>query len=245
MKRKHFTRSVASPDDIRQNFDRQAIEYAEQHGDADELLAYRLGLFREKGDLNEGCVVLDIGCGNGHHLRGLRHWMNKGIGIDFSQGMVEVAQRHSQGMNLEFFQDNATKLDRIEDASVDRVICSGAFEHMVDQTLVLTQVYRVLRPGGRFVCLTPNGNFVWYNRIAPLLGWDTQHYATDRFMRSRELEEMASGVGFTRVEVDYWTFIPRGDMPKGLPGVLERGERWWGPSWPERWRSGLRLVTIR
>jgi 2-polyprenyl-6-hydroxyphenyl methylase/3-demethylubiquinone-9 3-methyltransferase len=37
-------------------------------------------------------VVLDVGCGNGDHLLALGPELDRGIGIDISPGMIELAR---------------------------------------------------------------------------------------------------------------------------------------------------------
>lgn len=240
-----ITQQVQAKEEIRNSFDRQAQTYAEQHGNPDKLFAYRLGLFEAFADFHPGHTVLDIGCGNGHHLRGLCHLFKRGIGIDFSPAMVRVATERSQGANLEFYQDDATQLRHIATESVDRVICSGALEHMIDQQKVIKQVWRVLKPGGRFVCLTLNGGFVWYRLIAPRLGYQVKHYSTDHFFTRRELATLAWEAGFGRVELKPWTFVPHGDIPWGWGHLLQSMDKIGHIAYPSYLRGGLCLVASK
>ena len=241
MKKKLHTREVSDPGEIKRSFDQQARSYAEQHGKADQLLSYRLGLFESIGDFKPVHKVLDIGCGNGHHLRGLCHLFQEGIGIDFSQGMVEVAKATSQGLNLSFHQDDATKLKTISDSSIDRVICSGALEHMIHQQEVLHQVFRVLKTNGAFIALTLNGEYWWYKKLAPSLKLETKHYSTDQFLSADQWMRKAHKAGFDVVEVSPWTFIPKGDMPYWT-GQLLAGMDYLGRLTNRpNFRGGLRL----
>lgn len=214
------TQVVQTPDEIRHNFDLQGKTYSEQHGDADRLLTYRLGLFEQMANFSKEDTVLDIGCGNGHHLHGLSHLFAKGIGIDFSEQMIFAAQRRNKGLNLHFQQDDATKLASIQDDSIDVVICSGALEHMVDQSAVFKHVFRILKKDGKIAMLTLNGSYVWYKNIAPLLGFKTRHYSSDRFLSKSELQELMAQAGFEAIRIQPWTFIPRGDMPNWVASIL-------------------------
>jgi ubiquinone/menaquinone biosynthesis C-methylase UbiE len=88
--------------------------------------------------------------------------------------------------NLTFEVGNAEKLNGIADQSVDLAICIGAFEHMLDKRAVLASIYRVLKIGGRFFCLTPNADYVWYRTIAPVFGFGTKHLSSDRRLTHEE-----------------------------------------------------------
>ena len=59
---------VSSIEDVRQFFDAFAPRNVEQHGHADKLLDYRVSLLVSHARLKPSDRVLDIGCGNGHHL---------------------------------------------------------------------------------------------------------------------------------------------------------------------------------
>jgi len=72
----------------------------------------------------------------------------------------------------------------------------------------------VLKSGGRVVLMTPNGGYLWYRILAPLFRYPTRHLSTDYFMTASQLKTLFTDMGFSKVDRDYWTFIPRGDMPK-------------------------------
>lgn len=84
----------------------------------------------------------------------------------------------------------------------------------------LREACRVLKPGGVFVCLTPNADYVWYAGIAPWLRLGTRHLSTDRFLGRKELADLLETAGFEVERVGSWTFIPRGDMPAYLARIL-------------------------
>lgn len=224
MFRKLKTTPVDNTANARTFFDHCAPVYAEQHGHPEHLLNYRIGLIREYAQPCLDDLVLDIGCGNGLHLFALAEEIVQGIGIDLSPAMIEAAQErlHSspwQG-KITFLVDNAEEICTVAENSVNLVICIGALEHMIDKTAVLSNAYRLLKPRGRFFCLTPHGDYIWYRALAPLLRMDTKHLSTDKFLKPRELVELLEASGFRHVRVGYWTFIPKGDMPSVLGSVL-------------------------
>jgi 2-polyprenyl-6-hydroxyphenyl methylase/3-demethylubiquinone-9 3-methyltransferase len=141
----------------------------------------------------------------------------RGIGIDLSPGMIELARARdwssTRRADLTFEVDDAEELKGIADQSIDLAICIGAFEHMLDKRAVLASIYRVLKFGGRFFCLTPHADYVWYRTMAPLLGFATKHLSSDRMLTHDEFSALLDQAGFRRIRSAPWTFIPKGDMP--------------------------------
>lgn len=225
MLKKLVTTEVNSNADIRAFFDDFARAYSERHGHPDRLLNYRVGLIRRYARPARDDVALDIGCGNGHHLLALAGDIGRGIGIDLSPGMIEVARERLRATprqgNLTFLSDDGEKLGTLSEHSIDLAICVGAFEHMLNKSAVLVNTYRILKRPGRFFCLTLNGGYFWYRGLAPLLGLETKHLSTDRFLKRDELVRLLTESGFCNIEVGYWTFIPRGDMPSVLGLVCQ------------------------
>jgi ubiquinone/menaquinone biosynthesis C-methylase UbiE len=204
--------------DIRCFFDRCASTGSpEQHGHPQRLLEYRLALVRNLAQIRPSDVVLDLGCGNGRHLLALAPEVARGIGIDISPGMIALARARLRNSawkaNVTFEVGNAEELNGIADQSVDLAICIGAFEHMLDKRAVLASIYRVLKIGGRFFCLTPNADYVWYRTIAPVFGFGTKHLSSDRILTHEEFSMLLDQAGFRRSRSVPWTFIPKGDVP--------------------------------
>jgi SAM-dependent methyltransferase len=211
--------------DIRSHFDQCASTgFPEQHGHPQRLLEYRLALVRNLARPRPTDVVLDVGCGSGHHLLALEHEIARGIGIDVSPGMVELARArhrssHATG-NLAFEVGDAEELKGIADQSVDLAICIGTFEHILDKQAVLAGIHRVLKFGGRFFCLTPRADYVWYRTIAPRLRFSTKHLSSDRLLTYGEFCSLLDQAGFRCIRSAPWTFIPKGDVPTVVAVVL-------------------------
>ena len=214
-----------STTDIRSYFDQCASTGSpEAHGHPQRLLEYRLALVRSLARPRPADVVLDLGCGNGHHLLALGPEVARGIGIDVSPGMIELARARLRSSpwraKLTFDVDNAEELKGIADQSVDLAICIGAFEHMLDKRAVLASIYRVLKFGGRFFSLAPHAGYVWYRTIAPLLGFATKHLSSDRMLTHDEFSALLDQAGFRRIRSAPWTFIPKGDVPAPVALLL-------------------------
>ncbi|MDT3680512.1 MAG: methyltransferase domain-containing protein [Burkholderiaceae bacterium] len=212
------TRIVRDPDDVVRFFDALAPEYHDCHADADGALRNRLALIRLLLPERRARLV-EIGCGNGMHLFELASQFETVIGVDVSPAMIAAAEttraRHRYAARIRLVVERAERLASIVDASCDVVLCVGAFEHMSDQPAVLVEAARVLRPGGAFVCLSPNGGYLWYTRFAPWLGLDTRHLSTDRFVAPAQWPALLAGSGLQSVAIGFWRFVPTGDMPRG------------------------------
>jgi len=92
---------------------------------------------------------------------------------------------------------------------------------MLDQAGVLSGVFRVSNPQGRFICLTPNGTWFWYQWIVPFLGIRTKHLSTDRFLTPAIMTTLLKQSGLKQDSLEYWTFIPKGDILLLLGKLLE------------------------
>lgn len=218
------TRSVQDSGDIRAFFDAIADGYGESHGSADLLLDYRLALTRRLLAPSLGGVLLEIGCGPGVHLFPLADAFSRAIGADLSPNMIVAAESirwtHACASQIELHAEPAEHLASIKDNAVDAVVCVGAFEHMPDKAAVLGEVRRVLKPGGRFVCLTLNGDYLWYRRVAPWLDYEVKHLSSDRFVNAAEMRALLRGAELRVNELGYWRFVARGDMPSWAARAL-------------------------
>jgi ubiquinone/menaquinone biosynthesis C-methylase UbiE len=218
------TRTICDRSELVAYFNRLAVAYAEAHGDPDRLLEYRLELILRCCEGRSG-VFLEIGCGTAIHLAKLASTFSQLIGADISRGMVDAARRrvHTSPYRdrIDLRVDPAEELRTIDDASVDVVLCVGALEHMLDRDQVVRQVSRVLKSGGAFVLLTPNGRYCWYTLLAPLLGCSTRLLSTDRFLDRREVIRLLQLAGLRLIGWDFWTFIPKADMPRWIGVILE------------------------
>lgn len=112
----------------------------------------------EQCQITEGMKILELGCGNG------RLWIeNKAklpadceiILSDISEGMIRDVRRE-QSLQDDRFSFAAFDCHAIpyEDTSFDLVIANHVLFYCKDVDRVCSEVGRVLKPGGRFVCGT-------------------------------------------------------------------------------------------
>ena len=112
-----------------------------------------------------GDHLLDVGCGAGDDVRALAQRVGKTgrvVGFEVSATMIEEARRRSSGLNLpiEFCLGDADRLDfpneTFTGCRIDRVLV-----HLDDPLRTLSEMVRVLRPGGRLVAF----DFDWETLI--------------------------------------------------------------------------------
>jgi len=109
--------------------------------------------------LEPGQVVLDVGTGTGRLVPLLLAYtgpQGRVCGIDPSIGMLEVARRTHQAPNLEFRRAAAEILPYADD-SFQRAVCYAVFPHFADREAALSELARVLCPGGLLVIAHTKG----------------------------------------------------------------------------------------
>jgi len=101
-----------------------------------------------------GGRVLDVGCGAGDFLSGVRQESDwQAFGTDLSPQAIELARREP---GLELFCGELSEA-RFPDAHFDAVFLRNVLEHVPEPAALLAEVRRITRPGGRVRLLVPNG----------------------------------------------------------------------------------------
>ncbi len=99
-----------------------------------------------------GGVCVEVGCGPGRMTRLLAARFDRVIAVDVSPEMLERAHRAVPDENVDFRAVDGERLDSVEDALCDALVCYLVLQHLPDRRLVtayLREFARVLRPGGR------------------------------------------------------------------------------------------------
>ncbi|WP_077299672.1 demethylmenaquinone methyltransferase [Virgibacillus pantothenticus] len=179
-------------------------------------------------NVQPGTNALDVCCGTGDWaLVMAEQTRNTGkvTGLDFSENMLSIAKKKQQELKLEqvhFMQGNAMELP-FADNSFDYVTIGFGLRNVADYMTVLKEMYRVVKPGGKAVCLETSQPtipvyrqlyYFYFQYIMPLLGKiiakSQQEYAwlnesAQDFPDKKRLKQMFIEAGFTNVQVKSYT----------------------------------------
>lgn len=120
------------------------------------------------GPLHLGESVLDLGCGAGFDSLVAASLVGPNgsvVGIDITEAMLHRAQVNLQAVSfshVRFLLAGGEEIP-LPDCSVDVVISNGAINLSPDKQQVLSEIYRVTRPGGRLMM----ADMFLEDRIAP------------------------------------------------------------------------------
>jgi ubiquinone/menaquinone biosynthesis C-methylase UbiE len=141
--------------------------------------------------------ILDIGCGSSRILQSLP----QAVGLDMQ--IRKLRWMRAPGRNLV-----AGSLSQLPfaDESFDAVICSEVIEHIPREEIDLTDMVRVLAPGGTLVLGTPDyGRWIWrtledlYKKVFPQ-GYATEHI--NQYTR-QSLRQEIERMGLVVLDIQY------------------------------------------
>ncbi len=159
--------------------------------------------------LPERAHVLEVGCADGimsfQVARRHSQWMV--CGLDADERSIESARlvKVRGGIhNVDFRVHFAPRLEFVRAASCDGVLLFDVIEHVQEDTALLSEVYRVLKPGGFVILSVPTPN---YPRV---FGW--RFHSSVGHVREgywqRNLESLFRATGFEINACKPYTFPP-------------------------------------
>ncbi|WP_432694104.1 demethylmenaquinone methyltransferase [Priestia aryabhattai] len=179
-------------------------------------------------NVQKGTKALDVCCGTADWTLAMAEAVGEtgeAVGLDFSQNMLKIGEekvKNSPFSTITLLHGNAMELP-FEDNSFDYVTIGFGLRNVPDYLQVLKEMQRVVKPGGKVVCLeTSQPTMIGYRQmyllyfkyIMPALGkmvaksydeysW-LQESARD-FPGQKQLADMFREAGLTDVEVKSYT----------------------------------------
>jgi 2-polyprenyl-3-methyl-5-hydroxy-6-metoxy-1,4-benzoquinol methylase len=158
--------------------------------------------------LPSDAAIIDIGCGAGQMLQLLKdHGFTNVSGIDVSAEQVDLLA--GRGLNASVC--DVSEHLRESKAGFDAIIALDFVEHFdkSEQIPLFDDIYAALRPGGRLVIETPNGNGLF---AAQVVYGDLTHLT---IFSEGSLSQILRLAGFEGIE-----FYETGPAPKDLKGKI-------------------------
>jgi SAM-dependent methyltransferase len=171
---------------------------------------YRFALEHARGNR-----VLDYGCGSGYGSHLIAPACQSVTGVDISADAVAYAAEHYQAPNLDYRRIDRAEVARLPfaDASFDTVLSFQVIEHIRDVEPYLSEIWRVLKPKGVFICATPDRS----TRLLPWQKpWNVYH------VHEYGAREFAQTLTTKFANVDMWRM---GGNPAVLGKELRRTRR--------------------
>jgi 2-polyprenyl-6-hydroxyphenyl methylase / 3-demethylubiquinone-9 3-methyltransferase len=154
----------------------------------------------------DGVKVLDVGCGGGYACEYLAQRKAIVYGTDILEESLREARAHAEQENLKIDYRLCTP-DRLpfNDQEMDALTCVDVLEHITDKRHTLSEIHRVLKPGGWLFFDTANKTFwsklgvIWLGEIIlRFVPRGTHHWHL--FIRPEHIRPLLETLGFSRVD---------------------------------------------
>ena len=169
--------------------------------------------------LTPGQTVLDLGSGGGIDvLLSARRVgpTGKVYGLDMTDDMLALArenQRRAGATNVEFLKGDIEAIP-LPDASVDVVISNCVINLAVDKARVLSEAFRVLKPGGTFAV----SDVIVQGTVPEAIRRSVELWVgcVAGALEATEYRRLLKGAGFTGIELDPWRIYDLNDARQFL-----------------------------
>jgi ArsR family transcriptional regulator len=181
----------------------------------------RSGLFGDSfylwavlGLIDPALVVGDLGCGTGQLSETVAPHVKRVIAVDSSNDMLDAARaRLAEQPNVDVRQGELEAMP-IEDGELDAAMMSLVLHYSADPARALTEVARVLRPGGRLL-------------VVDMLPHDREEYQQQMGhvwlgFSDKQISRFASGAGFGDVRIRALPVDPDAKGPALFAAVATR-----------------------
>jgi len=127
-----------------------------------------------------GKEVLDIGCGEGYGSFYLAQTAGVVTGIDYDQEVVAYAKEKYPRLNLEFLVLDVNYLGELR-RKFDTICSFQNIEHIRDDRALLSNIAKLLKAGGNFICSTCNRLDASPGKTTPSNRFHVREYLSEEF----------------------------------------------------------------
>jgi SAM-dependent methyltransferase len=150
----------------------------------------------KRREIRQGARIIDVGSSTGTNLRMLRDaGFSNIIGVDFSDEALRWCVQKGLGAVI---KADVTRLP-FGDSEADLILATDVIEHIHNHTAAISEIARVLKPGGIALITVPAFQLLWglQDKVA-------QH---KRRYRKYEIEQMVSKAGLIVERSYYFNYI--------------------------------------
>jgi SAM-dependent methyltransferase len=158
-----------------------------------DLFGESFSLWAVLGLIDPDLVVGDLGCGTGQFTETVAPYVSRVVSVDASPDMLEAARQRLKGSrNVELRQGELEALP-VDAGELDVAMLSLVLHYSPAPTRTLSEVSRVLKPGGRVL-------------VVDMLPHDRQEYQQQMGhvwlgFTDKQISRFLSGAGFTEVRI--------------------------------------------
>ncbi|HEX6977541.1 MAG TPA: methyltransferase domain-containing protein [Patescibacteria group bacterium] len=203
---------------MKKNFNNNIIELLSTTRDT--ALKKRAQIILQELDVKKGDKILDVGCGDGYYLH-LISTLYKDVtlaGCDFDERGLASAKKNLKGNKIKLVKGDLMKKLPFPKNSFNKIVMSEVAEHLPNDLKGLSEVARVLKPGGT-ICLTvPNTNYPFF---WDPVNWLLEHLADthiksgfwagiwnqhERLYKPEKIRKIMEKAGFKVLKTETYTF---------------------------------------
>jgi ubiquinone/menaquinone biosynthesis C-methylase UbiE len=158
----------------------------------------KLESMKKRLEIKPGAMLLDVGTGTGTFIPYLLKSIGKNgrlFALDCAEEMLKISRGKGFCGRIDYLHADVASIPLAGD-TCDAVVCYSSFPHFQDKPRAISEIYRVLKPGGRlFICHTSSRTTINdIHRQIPAVQHDT-------IPDDNKMEKLLIGAGFTGIAI--------------------------------------------
>jgi SAM-dependent methyltransferase len=188
-----------------------------------------IGHIIRKYNIAKKSKVLDLGCGRGDFLEPFKNADIDISGVDFAENSIRELKKRGYAVKQCDFEKNTVPFG---DDYFDIVFSKSVIEHLSDPGKYLSEIKRILKPGGRLIIMTPD----WYSQY--MIFYNDHTHKQPYTLES--LKNTLIESGFRDIDIRFFYQLPylwKYPYLKFINSII----RW---IWPKHIRSPIKLIRF-